>query len=207
MLGECVETFAHEQEFEFCLARAEKLPFPNSYFDVVLCLGAFEYVHDGHAAMSEIVRVTKPEGIAITTMLNRISPYRLWQRHIYFKIKNALNRFKLSKTEVEKNQDDGEGRCESPKMTLYREAAFRKLVISAGLKIEDVVYYDFNVALQPLDIVFPEISVNLAGRLETLCRSGLKLIGSGYIVKSKKANGECTIKQRRFVGRETANRY
>jgi ubiquinone/menaquinone biosynthesis C-methylase UbiE len=44
------------------LARAEVLPFPDSYFDAVLCCDAFHHFRDQDAAVLEIARVIRPGG-------------------------------------------------------------------------------------------------------------------------------------------------
>jgi ubiquinone/menaquinone biosynthesis C-methylase UbiE len=44
------------------LASAEALPFPDSYFDALLCSDAFHHFRDQEAAVSEMVRVVRPGG-------------------------------------------------------------------------------------------------------------------------------------------------
>lgn len=44
------------------LARAEALPFADSYFDAVLCCDCFHHFRDQDAAAREIARVVKPGG-------------------------------------------------------------------------------------------------------------------------------------------------
>ncbi len=43
---------------------AEHLPFADESFDVVLCNHVLQYVHDDHAALSELARVMRPDGWA-----------------------------------------------------------------------------------------------------------------------------------------------
>jgi len=46
---------------------AEKLPFPNEYFDVVLCIETLEHLMEPPKAANEIKRVLKPSGKIILT--------------------------------------------------------------------------------------------------------------------------------------------
>ena len=53
-------------------------------------------------------------------------------------------------------------------------------------EIEDVVYYNFNIFIQPLEHFFPRLSVFVSQKLEFLCRSKFKWIATSFIVKAKK---------------------
>ena len=181
MIKVCNDTFGHDQQFRFSLGRVESLSFPDSCFDVVLCLGMFEYVQDVHLAMNDIGRVLKPNGVFIVTMLNSVSPYRIWERYIYWKIINfrsKINRLKIK----EKDRESTKG----SKMILYTETVFRDLLTNVGLAIEDVVYYDFNLFIPPMDSFFPKASVFISKKLEYMCRSKLKFLGTGFIIKCRK---------------------
>jgi len=189
MIKECTHAFGADPQFHFSLGKIEELPFPDSYFDVVLCLGVLEYVMDGHAAMSESGRVLKPEGILIATMLNKRSPYRIWQSHGYWKFQNGIK--KLSRL-IRPMSDRPQGSMKNgdkrkrPEIKLYSERAFRRLITASGVEVEDVLYYDFNLFFSPLDIRFPRGSVWLSRRLELLCKSRLKCLGTGFMLKCRK---------------------
>lgn len=181
MIKVCIDTYGNVRQFRFFRGRIEELPFSECCFDVVLCLGAFEYVMDGPLAMCEIVRVLKPNGTVIITMLNEMSPYRLWQRLVYWKLVNGIDHIARLASGT-RNVRAGA----ISEVTLYREKAFRQLLVSAGLRIEDVLYYDFNLFFSPLDSLFPEASVFSSNKMECLCRGKLKFLGTGYMLKCRK---------------------
>lgn len=52
-------------------------------FDATLCLGALEDVLDESEAMDEMLRVLKPEGVLIVSMLNKKSPFPAWESGVY----------------------------------------------------------------------------------------------------------------------------
>jgi ubiquinone/menaquinone biosynthesis C-methylase UbiE len=183
MIRECTARFGDDPRFSFSLARLEQLPFRDHFFDAVLCLGVLEYVPDGEAAVREIVRVVKPGGAVVISMLNPLSPYRLWLRYGRGKLCNAANR--LRRLGRGTTSGPGGGARMRPFSREYTERALRRLVASGGLVIEDIVYYDFNVLPAPLDTRWSRASVRLSRRLECLGRSGLRRLGTGFILKAR----------------------
>ena len=64
------------------LADATQLPFPNGYFDKVLCTGVLMHIADDDAALAEMVRVLRPNGRLLCSFNNALSPFsfaaRIW---------------------------------------------------------------------------------------------------------------------------------
>ncbi len=60
------------------LAPAEKIPFDNSLFDIVLCNGTLEHFLDMNAGLKEIRRVLKKDGFLVTVV-----PNKNWIGNIY----------------------------------------------------------------------------------------------------------------------------
>ena len=56
---------------EFHCGPAERLPFPDQYFDLVSCLGSLEHFVDPLAALREMVRVAKPDSAFILLVPNK----------------------------------------------------------------------------------------------------------------------------------------
>lgn len=56
-------------DYQFGLA--ENLPYPDSYFDVVLCVDVLEHITDPKQAITEIYRVLKPGGVFCFDTINR----------------------------------------------------------------------------------------------------------------------------------------
>ena len=69
-------------------APAEKLPFPDSFFDVVLLHEVLEHVEDDRAALAEALRVTRPAGRVIVFVPNRLFPFEThgfyWRGQYHF---------------------------------------------------------------------------------------------------------------------------
>jgi ubiquinone/menaquinone biosynthesis C-methylase UbiE len=175
MIAECERLFGDLPRVHFSVGRIEKLDFPDSFFDVVTCMGVVEYLEDDDAAWREMVRVTKPGGVVIVTLPNRYSPFNVWQRTVYRSLR-ATGRFVL-----------GRGR---PAVEIvhkeYVEGEMRRRVPSYGLAVRDLVYYNFRALLFPLDRLLPRFGVKVSRRLEVLCRGPLGRLGTGFIVKAEK---------------------
>lgn len=56
---------------EYQHGTAEALPYPDGYFDVVVCVDVLEHVHDLSRTLMEIHRVLKPEGYFCFDTINR----------------------------------------------------------------------------------------------------------------------------------------
>jgi SAM-dependent methyltransferase len=179
MINECKNRYDDQTNpVRLSVARIEELPFPSCSFDIALCMGVIEYSENAYGAIQELSRVVKENGIVIISMLNKLSPYRLWERYIYKSswvrlIKKALG-IKIP---------------EEPPLSLYTQSDFQNLLISNGLTVSEVVYYDFNLFPAPLDKRFPQLAVFVARKLEFLGRTRLKSLGTGFIVMAKRGMG------------------
>lgn len=78
-----------QEELEYIyLAPAERLPFPNAFFDVVLLHEVLEHVASDQEAVSEAHRVAKPGGRMVIFAPNRLYPFEThgmyWRGRYHF---------------------------------------------------------------------------------------------------------------------------
>ena len=59
------------------LGDAQRLMFPTGVFDLVLALGVLSWLQEPNAAISEMARVTRPDGLVLVTSLNSLDLARL----------------------------------------------------------------------------------------------------------------------------------
>lgn len=174
MINECKRKFGHIKSAHFSVGNIEKLQFSDSYFDVVVNMGVVEYLDDDKPAVEEMARVLKPGGIVIITLPNKLSPYRVWDRILLFRsTKNLVRRIIQRKRQVVTNRE-------------YTEVAYCNLLASYRLKVTDIVYYNFNLLFFPLDRLLPGLAVLISRKLEFLCQSKFRWLGTGFIVKAEK---------------------
>lgn len=80
-----------DAEVELVVGVAEALPFPDASFDVVVAMGVLEYC-DFVAVLRELERVVRPGGTVLVSMLNPLSPYRLFEWGVYWPLLRLLGR-------------------------------------------------------------------------------------------------------------------
>lgn len=68
--------------FIACVALAERLPFPDQAFDLVLAVGVMEHFLNDREAIKEILRVLKPEGRYVTLIHVDISTWETIRQKI-----------------------------------------------------------------------------------------------------------------------------
>jgi len=174
MIEQCKQDFRHIPSAHFSVGRIEKIEFPDSFFNAVVCMGVVEYIDDDQGAIREMKRVAKPGGFIIITLPNKQSPYRVWGRSVYSRMTKIIKKIikrKGSKIIVHRE---------------YSEVKYIELLKSFDLKVVDVVYYNFKLLLSPLDKIAPKLNVFFSRQLEFLSRSKLRWLGTGFIVKAKK---------------------
>lgn len=105
-----------QKNSNFIVASAEKLPFPNRYFDDICLISVLEYVEDDHLAIDEIARVIKPGGRLIITATNE-RPFIL-----------KLNEYIID-------------RKKTPKLRFYKANNFTEYFYNRGFKLIDLTYH------------------------------------------------------------------
>jgi ubiquinone/menaquinone biosynthesis C-methylase UbiE len=165
MIAECKAKFNGQASPRFSVGDVQQLNFPDSYFDIVLCLGVLEYVPAESQAIREMARVLKPGGTLVLSAITKWSPFNAWDRLVYRKLARL---------------DSG------PIVQEYHtEEHYRKLLPAFGLNIVDVLYFDFSLVVHPLDYKLPKISLALSERLECFRQSMLRKLGNGFLVKCR----------------------
>lgn len=167
----------HESGTPVCLAAGdmEVLPFQSTSFDLLLCLGALEYIDDADIVLGEFSRVMKSDSTLIVSMQNRLSLYRFWERYIYrgflFDVIRKIRRRPIAGKPLE---------------NLISVNDLRKVFSRHSLVMKDLLYYNFDLFLKPLDNFFPRLSVMISRMLEFLYRSKAGFLAADFIIVARK---------------------
>lgn len=178
MIKQGEERFGSNNKVHLSTGTAEILDFPDNTFDAVMSMGVIEFVDNDQQALEEMMRVLKPGGTLIVAFISKYSPFRIWRDFVFYPITSlirpVLYRFtkRLRKPHI--------------KQRTYTEKSIRNKLSQNQFDINDVLYCNFNIFLPPLEHIFPRLSTVVSKKLEFLCRSNLKWIGSGFIVKATK---------------------
>ena len=165
MIAECVARFKGLANAHFRVGDVQQLDYPNSFFDIALCLGVLEYVPAESQAVRELARVLKPGGTLILSAINKWSPFNAWDRLVYRKLTGLESGPIVQEYHTEKH--------------------YRRLLPALGLEIADVSYFDFSLVVHPLDYKVPEFSLALSERFECFDQSILRKLGNGFLLKSR----------------------
>ncbi|MDQ0383062.1 class I SAM-dependent methyltransferase [Amycolatopsis thermophila] len=170
-------------EVELAVARIEDMPFPEGRFDVVVAMGVLEY-SAARPAVAELARVVRPGGLAVLSMLNPASPYRIVEWFLYWPLLRLLGRLeRLAGVPASR-------RHTVPRSGIRALTAgqLRRTLRRAGFEITDVVYYDTTPLVPPLDKVLRRWRREWRGHLErTISRGARRWQGTGYLMTARRA--------------------
>ena len=166
----------------------ESLPFKNSVFNVVLCLGVITYVKSEHKALHEMSRILKPGGTMILSILNKLSITKCIDIPVVVKRKlekivgNKIVPLK-KRLRIKKNQFT---------LKSYFIPVLRNSLRAAGFKELDSIAVQYG----PLTFfgrkIFPEgVNINIITLLEKFSNIPvIKSLGNMYLFRLRKVGGK-----------------
>lgn len=183
MVEACARRAGEATDVSTLVGRVEAMPFTNDSFDVVLAMGALEYA-ELTAALDEIVRVTRPGGLVLVTMLNPASPYRFVEWHIYWPLLRVLSAVE-TRLNLRSSKRHGPGETG---IRAYRKGALRRRMDAVGLRPVETIAFDVTLLVPPLDRVVRRLA---RGWQKKSTRTGSRRwhmwLGTAYLVVAHKA--------------------
>jgi ubiquinone/menaquinone biosynthesis C-methylase UbiE len=183
MIEQCMKRYGNSRKAHFAKGDAVKLEFPDEYFDTVLCMGVIDHIADHRQAIREMLRVLRRSGILLIACPNLHSPWAMWRKYVFYPIVALLKPvyFKLRGRRLPQALSYA-GR-------LHTRRSICDCICSSDGVVKDVVYFNFNVMLSPLDECAPRITVWLTETLEPLHNGMLRWLCGAFIVKALKLPG------------------
>ena len=133
----------HYDPSRFQPADIEKIPFPDNYFDGIVCLGVMEYLGSDQPALREMWRVLKPGGHAVITTPSSICPFFYFDRGL-IRARFAVRPL----TGAVRRMLGGKQRDAQPYPKVqhrrYRRSPWVKLLRANGLELEDWVCHSWG---------------------------------------------------------------
>ena len=143
----------HYDREHFQVADIERIPFPDNFFDGIVCLGVMEYLTHDESALREMWRVLKPNGYAVITTPSSICPFFYMDRGLV-----RLRYMLKPVTGVLKSMLGGQRPTKQPYPKVqhrrYRKGSWVKLMQSQGLELEDWVCHSWG--WYDLERIFPQ---------------------------------------------------
>jgi ubiquinone/menaquinone biosynthesis C-methylase UbiE len=173
MLDSITEQFRSKPYFsriELKVGSAEKVPYPDAYFDHYVGMGLLEYLIDMQPTFREIARVVKPGGLAVLTIPNLVSVNRFIMRNTGFI--TALNHYlkRLAGAQVPPRQE-----------FVHMELSPRGLdsqMERVGFERAGKAFYDYKLVFYPFNRLLPNFAYAVNRRVEN--RSPY-FLANGYI--------------------------
>ncbi|GHE87316.1 methyltransferase type 11 [Amycolatopsis deserti] len=165
------------------VARIEDMPFPDAGFDVVVAMGVLEYAR-AREGVRELARVLRPGGLAVVSMLNPLSPYRLVEWCLYWPFLRLL-------AQAERLAGVPPGKRHTvPRSGIRALPApwLRRMLRDAGFEPVDLVYYDVTPFVPPLDKAVRRWRQGWRDHLDkTVSRGPGRWLGTGYLITARRA--------------------
>ncbi|OGO11677.1 MAG: hypothetical protein A2Y53_05180 [Chloroflexi bacterium RBG_16_47_49] len=149
----------------------ESLPYKDSSFDVIICLGVIAYLQSEKKTLLEFERVLKPGGMLILSFINMARIVRLLDLPLTLKkiINKLLKRFLTREKSVAINS--------TPILKTYLIPSIKKSMEQSGFRISEYETVPYEILTFSGNEVFPEqLAVNVTMFFEKF--SNLPLIGS-----------------------------
>lgn len=176
MIEECINNFGQENSTHFSVGKLQKLEFPDAFFDVVLCMGALEYVpkDEIEESLAEMIRVLKPNGQIIMSLMNKNS-FFAWHRRLRAKLVK-----KIKGRDIQAESYDDLSRP-------FDEKSIRALLSSKQLKNIDTSRFGLNIYPYFLEWRIPhQLKIKLSKILDSIIRGRFKWPYMAFIVKARK---------------------
>jgi len=184
MIEAVAEPNSSGEHVEAVVASIEDLPFADRRFDVVLALGVLEYV-DCRGAVRELSRVCSPGGLVVVSMLNPVSPYRLFEWCVYWPTLRIVGRLERIAGVPD---GDRHGACVSG-MRVVRHGKLCKFIRNAGLTPEDIIYYDVNALVPPFDKIVRRWRRDWRQHPErTIGKGARRWLATGFIITARRTD-------------------
>jgi 2-polyprenyl-3-methyl-5-hydroxy-6-metoxy-1,4-benzoquinol methylase len=164
---------------------AECLPFQNSSFDMIFCLGVIPHVTSPENVLRELARLLKPGGTLVFSFDNRVRLVR--RMDIPVLIKTIIGKI-ARRADPQGSPDANKDRRPGPRTHFF--PTIRKILASSGIRV--IEYETISVELFTLfgrEILPGKISIPLTLSFDRF--SNVPLIGS--------LGGQCVVRARRCL--------
>jgi len=164
------------------VARVEDLPFKDETFDVTVATGVLEYT-DAGSGLRELTRVTRHGGKVIVTMLNPLSPYRLFEWGVYWPALRLAGRAERMLGVPPQRRHD----MATTGIHAVTRGRLAQLMRAAGLRPQEVLYFDLTPLVPPFDRLARRWSRSWRERPDRTVTRGLRRwMGTAYLLAAQR---------------------
>lgn len=181
MIRECINKFGHIESAHFSVGKLQTLDFPDAFFDVVVCMGALEYLDEDEVedALAEMKRILKPGGEIVISLMNKKSFFS-WHRRVRNSIKNSMKG--LARRETIDKSESYDGLTKT-----FDKSLFCSSIDSKKLKVTDSIFFGLNVYPYFLEgRISDQLKIKLSHMLHGIFKGKLKFLYMAFIIKAIK---------------------
>ena len=193
MLTLAAQHLPPEAAARLAIGDVQHVPYPDGFFDSVLCIGVIERTRDDRAVLRELLRVLKPGGTLVVSFPNLLSPYCVWKNLVFYPMVTLLRPtvYRLRRKPLPPAISDGShspllGRLIASASRLYTARATSRWLDAMGADLTDVIYALYNPCLPPVDELLPGLTRRVMGRLEGMRTGPLRWLGWTFLAKYRK---------------------
>lgn len=189
MIDQCLNSMGSDSESRFTVGSANSLPYSDGFFDCVTCIGVLAPKQAYPSALKEMTRVLKEGGILIVSFPNHLSPYVVWKSYIFYPLVALLRPlfYRVVGRSLPPSLYSGSPVAVMPSFKhLHTARAVKRMMANQNTEVTDIVYFNYNVFLPPLDEIFPRWTLKILTNLEGLRFGKLKWLGTGYLIRTRK---------------------
>jgi ubiquinone/menaquinone biosynthesis C-methylase UbiE len=181
MICECTNKFGHLESAHFSVGKLQTLEFPDAFFDVVVCMGALEYLDEDEVedALTEMKRILKPGGEMVISLMNKKS-FFYWHRRMSNSIKSSIKRLIGRNIIDETESHDG--------LTgAFDKKIFCSSINSKNLKVTDSIFYGLNIYPYFLEErISTQLRIKSSRVLYNIFKGKLEFLYMAFIIKAIK---------------------
>lgn len=167
----------YERSVHLKVGDAERIDYPDGYFDGILCVGLFEYLSDFDRVFSELFRVLKPGGFLIITIpkkyqLDRsmvliLTPARTLAANIYHMVKGI--------------------KSIAVKRGFFTVRHLDEMAKKYSFTRDEFSFYGFTIMSYPFTVLLPRFSYSFNKPFENLHQVvSSSFFATGYIGRYRK---------------------
>ena len=157
MIAECRRRSGGRNDADFFVASMAHLPFPDESFDVLLCMGALEYlvVTAEAQAVGEMTRVLRRDGLLIIACLNADSLYWMFDRY-QDQLRGKFHELsRWARPKLRSRASDTLPRKLAVPFRTFRPSVCQQLLDRAGFEMLGTIFFGMAALPPPLERRLP----------------------------------------------------
>lgn len=188
MIAECRRRHAGRAGVSFTIAAMQQLPFPNGSFDVVICMGALEYLTGGAEAqaVAEIGRVLRHGGLLVVGCLNARSIYWAFD-YWYGRLRRCIgSAYGRAATRLGRSMRTTPPTAPSVPFRTFRNLEQRRLLARSGFSVGRSIFFGAATLPLPFERRLPQLEKSMNSLLDRVASGPPQPLAKGFVISARR---------------------